>query len=128
MSEVCTCVDARDHDIDRFFEVAQRGERHTIGWGTITGESLCAICETDFLDAECAIQCFDMPASRPISVGCQHGNFSKLPHFLHQREQAGCHDAIVVCYKNMFCHFICSDLNICDAFELCQLPLQRPDW
>jgi len=97
-------VDARDDQVDRFFEEAQRGERDAIGWGAVAGEGLCAVSESDFLDAQCAVEGFDVPASGPISVGRENCDFSQLSHFLHKREQAGGVYAIVICDQNMFCH------------------------
>jgi hypothetical protein len=47
-----------------------------------------------------------VPASGPISVWCQHGNFSKLAHLLYEREQAWRIYAIIIGYENMFLHMI----------------------
>jgi hypothetical protein len=97
-------IDAGDNQVDRLFEIAKCGESNTIRWGAVARECLRTICETDFLDAQRTIQSFDVPASRPIPVWREDGDFSQLSHFVRESEQAGRKYTVVICYKNMFCH------------------------
>jgi hypothetical protein len=104
MPKIGSCVDAGNHEINRLFEEAKRGERHAIGGRAITGECLRAIRKAEFPDAQRAVQGFDVPASGPVSVWCQHRDFSQLAHFLDQSQQARRQYTVIVCYQNMFFH------------------------
>src|SRR6476620_8559451 len=105
MSQVCTRIDARDHQVNWLFEIPQGSQRHTIGWGTIAGERLRAICQTDLLDAQGAVQRFDMPASRPVPVWSKDAHLPDPAHFLNKSKQAWRQYAIIIRNENMFCHF-----------------------